>query len=120
LGDTCMKHHRIKAMTLALLSAYYTVPVSQAHAEALILAGAPSPVATAKKTYDIPPGPLTPALNRFARMAGVPLGFEPAATEGLETRGLSGQYSVREGFAELLKGTGLEAVNDQHGGYFLD
>ena len=76
--------------------------------------------ATLTKQYAIPAGPLDSALNQFARSSGVMLSFPPATTQGKETRGLKGNYSTQEGFKELLKGTGLEIINDQRGGYYLE
>ncbi|NOU24651.1 MAG: hypothetical protein HOO90_03855, partial [Methylotenera sp.] len=69
---------------------------------------------------NIPAGPLGKALSTYASQNGVLLSFEPAKTEGKETKGLKGNYSTKEGFKELLKGTGLEIINDQRGGYYLD
>lgn len=80
---------------------------------------AQEPIVTNRK-YEIPAGPLDSALNQFARNSGVMLSFPPATTKGKETKGLKGTYNTQEGFKELLKGTGLEIINDQHGGYFLD
>lgn len=72
------------------------------------------------KQYEIPPGTLTQSLNRFAQRAGVVLVFDPALTQHIDSKGLSGNYTVRQGFEALLKGSGLEAFSDQHGGFFLD
>lgn len=63
--------------------------------------------ASAVRAYDIPAGPLSPALSRFAGQAGVTLSTDPALTEGLRTGGLRGSHGVQEGFAQLLEGTGL-------------
>ncbi|MBF8781579.1 TonB-dependent siderophore receptor [Pseudomonas fulva] len=61
-------------------------------------------------TYLIAPGPLGAALNQFARASGVVLSFETALTDGSQTSGLQGPYSVEQGFAVLLQGTGLEVL----------
>jgi len=111
-------NHRIKAAIWGLLLTSSYIPM-YAYAEDLRLADAAAP-AEARKMYDIPAGPLPQALTRFARIAGVPLAFEPAMTQGKETRGLKGEYSIREGFRVLLTGSGLEVVSDHRGGYFLD
>ncbi|GGC12752.1 ferripyoverdine receptor [Oxalicibacterium flavum] len=63
----------------------------------------------ARKSYDIPAGPLESALNRFGREAGILLSFPTDATAGARTDGLSGNYSVEEALPLLLRGTGLEA-----------
>ncbi len=58
--------------------------------------------------FDIPAGDLGPALEAFARRAGLALTVDPALVTGRSTRGLRGSYTVAEGFGELLAGTGLE------------
>ena len=72
-----------------------------------------------RASYDIPAGPLGPALSRFAASAGVTLSFEPSLTEGRQTAGLRGSHALNEGFAQLLAGSGLEAVARVGGGYTL-
>jgi outer membrane receptor for ferric coprogen and ferric-rhodotorulic acid len=72
-----------------------------------------------RASYDIPAGPLGPALSRFAASAGVTLSFEPSLTEGRQTAGLRGSHALNEGFARLLSGSGLEAVARVGGGYTL-
>lgn len=62
-----------------------------------------------EKAYTIPAGPLGPALSSFAAHAGVLLSFDPALAQGKSTPGLSGKFSVVDGFARLLSGTGLNA-----------
>jgi iron complex outermembrane receptor protein len=69
--------------------------------------------------YDIPAGPLDRVLNNFARRAGVLLSFDPAITHDRQTPGLSGRYTVAEGFTILLAGSGLQAVKNADGGYVL-
>jgi outer membrane receptor for ferric coprogen and ferric-rhodotorulic acid len=80
---------------------------------------AASPVGAVRANYDIPAGPLGPALSRFAASAGITLSFEPALTEGRQTAGLHGSHALSEGFAQLLAGSGLEAVARVGGGYTL-
>lgn len=85
---------------------------------ALALAG--SGLATAQTgAHAIPAGALGPALSRFAATAGVTLSFEPALTQGLRTPGLQGTHTTAQGLAQLLAGSGLEAVAMQGGGYTL-
>ena len=71
------------------------------------------------KRYDIPAGPLGKAISNYAAENGVRLTFDPALAEGKETEGLHGEYSVEEGFEKLLNDSGLEAIDDTDGGYFL-
>ncbi|MNR76249.1 Ferrichrome-iron receptor precursor [compost metagenome] len=63
--------------------------------------------AAATRSYSIPAGPLTQALNSFAQSAGVLLSFDPALTAGKTTGGLNGVYSIKQGFDVLLQGSGL-------------
>ena len=73
----------------------------------------------AVQTYDIPPGPLSSALNRFAQQAGVAIIFQSNNLDGLSTPGLHGAYSEHEGFEMLLRGSGFTAVKSANG-YMLD
>lgn len=95
--------------SLAVLSVL-NAPVASLHAQS----------ADAQRlVYDIPSGPLDRTLNAFARRAGVLLSFDPAITQSRQSTGLSGRYSVTEGFAELLNGSNLQAVRKEDGGYAL-
>jgi iron complex outermembrane receptor protein len=75
------------------------------------IALAPQPVQaqTGERSYDIPAGPLSAALARFAAQAGVALSADARLTEGKTTRGLKGRYGVQAGLDALLSGSGLEA-----------
>lgn len=75
--------------------------------------------ASIKKSYNIPAGDLGQNLSRFAAQAGVLLSFDPAVTAGKNSPALRGDYSVQEGFALLLAGSGLSLVNQSNGGYSL-
>lgn len=71
------------------------------------------------KRYEIGSGPLASVLGRFAAAAGVALSFDPAMTAGLDSTGLQGSYSVTSGFAALLAGSGLEALDQGNGEFTL-
>lgn len=73
-------------------------PAASAHAEQAV------------RDYNIPSGPLGPALNRFAKEAGVMLSFNAALTQGLETDGLRGRLSVDQGFTRLLADHSLQVL----------
>lgn len=73
----------------------------------------------ARYSYDIPAGPLAPALRSLAGTAGVALTFTPDQTDGKTTKGLRGQYNAQQAFAALLDGTQLQAVLHANGGYAL-
>lgn len=74
----------------------------------LLAAGSQAHAEQAAQTYAIAAGPLGAALNRFARESGVVLSFDAALTNGRSTAGLQGRYSVEQGFAALLSGSGLQ------------
>jgi len=58
-------------------------------------------------SYEIPAGPLAPALNRLAREAGLVLAFDPELARGKRTAGLDGQFTPQHALERLLAGTGL-------------
>ena len=70
-------------------------------------------------SYRIPAGPLAEALPRFADAAGVTVLFDAALLGARGTGGLNGSYSVSEGFARLLAGSGLAARERSAGIYVL-
>ncbi|MCD9116711.1 TonB-dependent receptor [Pseudomonas bijieensis] len=69
----------------------------------------------ARRSYQVPAGSLGAALTRFAGLAGVNLSVDPALVSGRDSAGLSGEFGVEEGFARLLRGSGLQlqAVGEQ-------
>jgi outer membrane receptor for ferric coprogen and ferric-rhodotorulic acid len=71
------------------------------------------------QSFDIPAGPLAPALTRFGQTAHILLSYSTPLTEGQTTPGLNGQYDVEQGLAMLLEGTGLEASRGANGNYSL-
>jgi iron complex outermembrane receptor protein len=72
-----------------------------------------------RRSYDIAGGPLSQVLNAYASAAGVELSMDAALLHGKRSNGLSGSYSVREGFGELLRGQGLQALPESNGSYTL-
>jgi iron complex outermembrane receptor protein/outer membrane receptor for ferric coprogen and ferric-rhodotorulic acid len=71
------------------------------------------------RPYGIAAGPLDQALASFAAAAEVSITMTPALVQGKTTGGLRGRYAVREGFARLLAGSGLEVVGGAGGAYAL-
>lgn len=61
-----------------------------------------------RRSYQVPAGSLGAALTRFAGLAGVNLSVDPALVSGRNSAGLSGEFAVEEGFARLLRGSGLQ------------
>jgi len=69
--------------------------------------------------YSIAAGPLDSALSQFAARANIILSFSPQQTARLRSPGLVGDYSVEQGFALLLRESGLQAVVQAPGSYVL-
>lgn len=94
-------------LVLALLAAgalQLALP-GQAHAQA----------ESGRQSYAIPAGPLDQALNQFALKAGILLTVDGKLTAGRQSPGLNAQTSLDEGFRQLLRGSGLEAVRGANG-----
>jgi len=95
-----------------------------ARAAATLLIGA-SPLAmpaaafaqAAPRSFDVPAGPLGPALARLGRQAGVILSVDPALVRDKRTAGLQGNHDVDAALVRLLSGSGLAAQADGHGGF---
>ncbi|MBE3027401.1 TonB-dependent receptor [Janthinobacterium sp. GW458P] len=75
--------------------------------------------AQARQAFSVPAGSLGLALNSFAAAAGIELTVDAGLLQGKNSAGLSGSYSVAEGFYELLRGQGLQAVREGNGSYTL-
>ncbi|SDA60000.1 iron complex outermembrane recepter protein [Pseudomonas sp. NFACC15-1] len=74
---------------------------------------------TATQHYAIAAGSLDNVLSQFAATANVILSFSPRQTGQMRSPGLTGDYSVEQGFAQLLQGSGLQAVAQAPGSYTL-
>ncbi|HEY0201952.1 MAG TPA: STN domain-containing protein, partial [Burkholderiaceae bacterium] len=66
--------------------------------------------AQAARRYDIPAGPLSQVLPRFAAEAGVQISADGALTGKQSSPGVQGAHSVASGLATALRGTDLVAV----------
>lgn len=77
----------------------------------LALPAVPADASEQTHSYAIPAGGLDQALNRFASEAGILLSADAQLTAGKRSAGLNGSYSVADGLAQLLAGTGLRAFN---------
>jgi outer membrane receptor protein involved in Fe transport len=111
-GTLCLKKNLCRCLSIATMSMVGTMSINH-------LALAEDNTAEQVKRFDIPAGPLGKAISNYAAENGVRLTFDPALAEGKETQGLHGEYSVEEGFQKLLNDSGLEAIDDTDGGYFL-
>ena len=59
--------------------------------------------------FDIAGGPLGEVLGRYAQAAGAPISVSSQQVAGLVSPGVHGRFTVAEGFAQVLKGSGLVA-----------
>lgn len=71
--------------------------------------------AQAQQRYDIPAGPLGPALNLFAQQSRVALMFDAKTVAGLNSPGLQGEFEINQGFARILQGSGYQARQSDNG-----
>ncbi len=108
---------RRSSLSSAIRAALFCLPMATLVAAPTVLAQAAAQ--QQMRGYDIPAGPLSSVLSRFAGEAGVMLSVDGRLTEGRESAGLEGQYGVAEGFEALLQGSGLQAVRDERGTYSL-
>lgn len=90
-----------------------------ASAPLLLMPAWATAAAQAQADFDIPAGPLAPALARFGQSAHILLSYPTALTEGRSTSGLAGRFDIDQGLAILLAGTGLEASRGANGSYSL-
>jgi len=106
---------RPSTLALALRAGLFALGLQAAGASTALA----EPPAATRLAVNIPAGPLGYALSTYATRAGVLLSFDSALTEGKHSAGLQGSYTVQEGFAALLAGSGLEAVAEADGSFSL-
>lgn len=102
-------------------------PEASAAASGAVASGAAAPGAAApsaaapalRQSYAIGAGPLGDVLAQYAAAAGVPLSFDSTLLAGQQSRGIVGAYTVREGFARLLDGSGYTVAEQGAGAYSL-
>ncbi|WP_396957962.1 TonB-dependent siderophore receptor, partial [Nitrosomonas sp.] len=90
-----------------------------AAAQIVVQAPADTRTSPARQHYDIPAGPLAPALRSLASSAGLLLTFTEDQIGGKTTNGLRGQYTVQEALALLLGNSGLQVTRLTNGSYVL-
>ncbi|WP_256679552.1 TonB-dependent receptor [Pseudomonas sp. Fl4BN1] len=84
-----------------------------------VLAQSAERAADAHHSFSVAAGSLGQVLNAFATQAGVELTVNASLLQGKSSRGLSGTYSISQGFAELLQAHGLQAMRQANGSYTL-
>ncbi|MCD2511451.1 TonB-dependent siderophore receptor [Comamonas endophytica] len=103
-------------LTGALRAALGSAAIGMTLAAPAALAAEPSAGA---QHHAIAAGPLSDVLAQYAAATGVQLVFEPALLADRRSAGLQGRYTEAEGFAQLLRGSGYEAVRQGQTGYVL-
>lgn len=64
------------------------------------------------RDWDLAAGPLASSLNRLGEAAGLLLSYDPQAVRGKTAPAVKGRLSAQQALAQLLAGSGLEAVAD--------
>ena len=59
------------------------------------------------RAYDIPAGPLAPALNRFADESGLQMVYDTALAAGQKSPGVTGTMTAAQALTRLLAGSGV-------------
>ena len=83
------------------------------------LGAIPASAQQAARAFDIPSGPLAPALRAFARQAGVGFVFPEDMVAGKTSPGLKGAFTAGEALKRIVAGSGLDVVNDPSGALSL-
>ncbi|MFP3329755.1 MULTISPECIES: TonB-dependent siderophore receptor [unclassified Pseudomonas] len=71
------------------------------------------------KQWNIPAGPLAPALDRFAREAGISLSFEAQNVANRNTQGVQGALDTQSALSSLLQGTELQLEQQGPAAYLV-
>ncbi|GAB7527618.1 TonB-dependent siderophore receptor [Pseudomonas sp. 3A(2025)] len=106
-----------KPLAVAILGA--TLTLQAGLFQPLLSAAGQAHAEESMRRYAIAPGTLGAVLSRFASEAGVVLSFDAALTNGKQSKGLQGTYSVPQGFAQLLAGSALQVTRSTSGDYVL-
>ncbi|MDD1960750.1 TonB-dependent siderophore receptor [Pseudomonas sp. 39004] len=69
--------------------------------------------------WSIPAGPLAPALDRFARQAGVSLSYDAQSIADRTTQGIQGPLETPAALSSLLQGTELQAQQQGPNAYLV-
>ncbi|OAI07386.1 hypothetical protein A1353_06820 [Methylomonas methanica] len=75
---------------------------------------------SANRAFSIPAGSLSTALNRLAESGGLQLVYDAAITEGLQSKGLSGNYTPEAALQRLLGDSGLSYRVAENGNILIE
>ncbi len=107
------------AFSLDLRATLLSTAIALATLPFAVQAAQPAAAQAASHTFNITAGPLGEALNQFARQAGITLASTPDQTQGKQSTGLQGNYSVEQGLRTLLAGSGLQASSADGNSFIL-
>lgn len=93
----------LQPLALAMLMAFAAAPLSAAPAS-------PEQPSAAARSFAIPAGDLSQALNTLAEQANLVLAFDPALTRGKHSNGLQGRFDTNVALSRLLAGSGLRGT----------
>ncbi|WKJ92364.1 TonB-dependent receptor [Methylomonas montana] len=88
-------------------------------AAALAVSGAAS-ADSASRSFAIPAGSLSTALNRLAEAGGLQLVYDAGIAEGLQSQGLSGNYTPEAALQQLLRNSGLSYRIAENGSVVIE
>lgn len=115
-----MKRRNFSGQTTRLVNMIRTISLSTVLATSFVsTAFAETVSATQTAHYDITANDLGAALAIFAAQSGVVLSFDTDLTKGLKSTDLKGEYSIVQGFEQLLKGTNLQLIQRNDGSLTL-
>ncbi len=99
-----MFHAKARAWLAALIIGGGMVPAT---AWAQVAPSSPDAFSTAAQAFDIPPGSLDDALQRWSRISGVRLLIPADAVKGVQSQGLAGTFTPERALNQLLSGSRL-------------
>ncbi|MGH8406299.1 MAG: secretin and TonB N-terminal domain-containing protein, partial [Pseudomonas sp.] len=100
----------LQPLTLSVAMAFAAVPLLTVQAS----------YAAESAAFSIPAGDLSQALNSLAEQAGLVLAFDSSLTRGKHSNGLNGQYNTDAALAQVLAGSGLQALKIADDRYRLE
>lgn len=116
-----MKRRNFSGKTTHLVKMIRTISLSTVLATSFVsTAFAETVSATQIAHYDIAANDLGAALAIFATQSGVVLSFDTNLTKDLKSTDLKGEYSIAQGFEQLLTGTHLQLLQRADGSLTLE
>ncbi|MEM0911869.1 MAG: TonB-dependent receptor [Pseudomonadota bacterium] len=99
---------RTSGLIIALCCAQLSPALAQKSAKTEVPIAAQIAAQQEVRLYNIAGGSLSQVLTEFATQASISLSFDPLLLTNIQSQGLSGEYTLQEGFQTLLSGKGYE------------